>query len=180
MLAARRAGQKASSRVAAASNLDGNIWLFGKGSRITCPFTVTVVSGWLLLLMVTAGLGAFLTGPIAGATAEHPVTAPPGFDDRNLALAAASLNALDALGGVPIADIPKHTAKELNLPGMHGYRGRRHTEYGVRLVEKQKLRAIYGVSESQMRRYYDEATLKSPRARAHFVMPVRVSVVVVS
>src|SRR6478672_9815070 len=39
--------------------------------------------------------------------------------------------------GVPIADIPKHTAKELNLPGMHGYRGRRNTEYGVRLTEKQ-------------------------------------------
>ncbi len=28
--------------------------------------------------------------------------------------------------GVPIADIPKHTAKrQLTLPGMHGYRGRR-------------------------------------------------------
>ena len=26
--------------------------------------------------------------------------------------------------GVPIADVPKHTAKELTLPGMHGYRGR--------------------------------------------------------
>ena len=38
--------------------------------------------------------------------------------------------------GVPIADIPKHTAKELELPGMHGYRGRRNTEYGVRLHGK--------------------------------------------
>lgn len=33
---------------------------------------------------------------------------------------------------------------------------------------------------SLLDRYYDEETLKSPRARAHFVMPVRVSVVVVS
>lgn len=59
--------------------------------------------------------------------------------------------------GVPIADIPKHTAKELSLPGMHGYRGRRHTEYGVRLQEKQKLRYHYGVLERQFRRYMDMA-----------------------
>lgn len=55
--------------------------------------------------------------------------------------------------GVPIADIPKHTAKELTLPGMHGYRGRRNTEYGVRLIEKQKLRYHYGMLEKQFRRF---------------------------
>jgi small subunit ribosomal protein S4 len=55
--------------------------------------------------------------------------------------------------GVPIADIPKHTAKELSLPGMHGYRGRRNTEYGVRLAEKQKLRFHYGMLERQFRRF---------------------------
>ncbi len=55
--------------------------------------------------------------------------------------------------GVPIADIPKHTAKELNLPGMHGFRGRRNTEYGVRLIEKQKLRYHYGMLEKQFRKY---------------------------
>jgi small subunit ribosomal protein S4 len=55
--------------------------------------------------------------------------------------------------GVPIADIPKHTAKELTLPGMHGYRGRRNTEYGVRLAEKQKLRFHYGMMEKQFRRF---------------------------
>ncbi|HEX7247234.1 MAG TPA: 30S ribosomal protein S4 [Actinomycetota bacterium] len=43
-------------------------------------------------------------------------------------------------------------------PGMHGRGRKRISEYQTRLVEKQKLRAIYGVSESQMRRYYDEAT----------------------
>jgi small subunit ribosomal protein S4 len=59
--------------------------------------------------------------------------------------------------GVPIADIPKHTAKELSIPGMHGYRGRRNTEYGVRLQEKQKLRYHYGVMEKQFRRYMDMA-----------------------
>jgi small subunit ribosomal protein S4 len=60
--------------------------------------------------------------------------------------------------GVPIADIPKHTGKsELTLPGMHGYRGRRNTEYGVRLTEKQKLRFHYGVLEKQFRKYMDMA-----------------------
>lgn len=60
--------------------------------------------------------------------------------------------------GVPIADIPKHTARsELVLPGMHGYRGRRNTEYGVRLTEKQKLRYHYGIMEKQFRRYMDMA-----------------------
>jgi small subunit ribosomal protein S4 len=55
--------------------------------------------------------------------------------------------------GVPISDNPKHTAKELDLPGMHGYRGRRNTEYGVRLAEKQKLRFHYGMLEKQFRRF---------------------------
>jgi small subunit ribosomal protein S4 len=56
--------------------------------------------------------------------------------------------------GVPIADIPKHTAKELELPGMHGFRGRRNTEYGVRLTEKQKLKYHYGMLEKQFRRFF--------------------------
>ena len=60
--------------------------------------------------------------------------------------------------GVPIADIPKHTAKrQLTPPGMHGYRGRRLRDYGIRLNEKQKLRYHYGVLEKQFRRYVQEA-----------------------
>jgi small subunit ribosomal protein S4 len=59
--------------------------------------------------------------------------------------------------GAPIADIPKHTAKELQLPGMHGYRGRRNTEFGVRLTEKQKLRYYYGMLERQFRKFLDIA-----------------------
>jgi len=56
--------------------------------------------------------------------------------------------------GVPIADSPKHTRKdELTPPGMHGHRGRRNTEYGVRLTEKQKLRFHYGMLEKQFRRF---------------------------
>ena len=59
--------------------------------------------------------------------------------------------------GAPIADIPKHTGKELTLPGMHGYRGRRSTEYGIRLTEKQKLRYHYGMMEKQFRKFLDMA-----------------------
>jgi small subunit ribosomal protein S4 len=59
--------------------------------------------------------------------------------------------------GVPIADIPKHTGKDLTLPGMHGYRGRRNTEYGVRLTEKQKLRFHYNMREGQFRKFLDIA-----------------------
>lgn len=59
--------------------------------------------------------------------------------------------------GVPIADIPKHTGGDLEIPGMHGYRGRRNTEYGVRLNEKRKLRYHYNVLERQFRRYLDMA-----------------------
>ena len=55
--------------------------------------------------------------------------------------------------GVPIADTPKHTGSELSLPGMHGYRGRRNTEYGVRLTEKQKLKFHFGILEKQFRRF---------------------------
>jgi small subunit ribosomal protein S4 len=61
--------------------------------------------------------------------------------------------------GVPIADIPKHTANQRlrNPAGMHGYRGRRLRDYGVRLNEKQKVRYHYSVLERQFRRYMEEA-----------------------
>jgi len=60
--------------------------------------------------------------------------------------------------GVPISDTPKHTAKrQLTTPGMHGFRGRRPKDYGVRLTEKQKLRYHYDVMEKQFRRYMEEA-----------------------
>lgn len=59
--------------------------------------------------------------------------------------------------GVPIAEVPKHAGGDLEIPGMHGYRGRRNTEYGVRLNEKRKLRYHYNVLERQFRRYLDMA-----------------------
>lgn len=43
-------------------------------------------------------------------------------------------------------------------PGMHGQsRGKKPTEYGIQLREKQKVRRIYGVMEKQFRGYFDKA-----------------------
>ncbi len=43
-------------------------------------------------------------------------------------------------------------------PGQHGQsRGKKPTEYGIQLREKQKVRRIYGVQEKQFRSYYDKA-----------------------
>jgi small subunit ribosomal protein S4 len=41
---------------------------------------------------------------------------------------------------------------------MHGYRGRRLRDYGIRQNEKQKLKYYYGVLEKQFRRYLDHAS----------------------
>jgi len=61
--------------------------------------------------------------------------------------------------GVPIVDNPKHTSKrQLVFPGMHGFRGRRLRDYGVRLNEKQKVRFHYDVLERQFRRYIAQAS----------------------
>jgi small subunit ribosomal protein S4 len=42
-------------------------------------------------------------------------------------------------------------------PGMHKDRRRQVSEYGTQLFEKQKVKALYGVSERQFRRYFDRA-----------------------
>jgi small subunit ribosomal protein S4 len=61
--------------------------------------------------------------------------------------------------GVPLCGRPNCPAtKRPYPPGQHGRGRKRVSEYQTRLLEKQKLRAIYGVSEQQMRRYYERAT----------------------
>lgn len=44
------------------------------------------------------------------------------------------------------------------IPGQHGERRTRISDYGLQLREKQKLRRIYGVLERQFRNYYKDAT----------------------
>ena len=43
------------------------------------------------------------------------------------------------------------------VPGQHGARRSRLSDYGVQLREKQKVRRIYGVLEKQFRNYYKKA-----------------------
>lgn len=61
--------------------------------------------------------------------------------------------------GVPIEAVEKHTSNERvrTPPGIHGARGRRLRDYGIRLAEKQKLRFHYNVGEKQFRRFVQEA-----------------------
>src|SRR5919202_6631636 len=47
------------------------------------------------------------------------------------------------------------------LPGMHGYRRPKLSEYGIRLREKQRLKRFYGLFERQFRRYFALAS-RSP------------------
>jgi small subunit ribosomal protein S4 len=47
--------------------------------------------------------------------------------------------------------------KPESIPGQHGARRSRLSDYGVQLREKQKVRRIYGVLEKQFRNYYKEA-----------------------
>jgi small subunit ribosomal protein S4 len=43
-------------------------------------------------------------------------------------------------------------------PGQHGRRPSRPSEYGIRLREKQKGRRIYGLTERQFEKYFEEAS----------------------
>ncbi|MBZ9559003.1 MULTISPECIES: 30S ribosomal protein S4 [Modicisalibacter] len=47
--------------------------------------------------------------------------------------------------------------KSEQIPGVHGQRRQRLSDYGLQLREKQKVRRIYGVLENQFRNYYKEA-----------------------
>src|SRR3954470_21976316 len=47
------------------------------------------------------------------------------------------------------------------MPGMHGYRRPKLSEYGVRLREKQRLKRFYGLFERQFRRFFAMAA-RSP------------------
>ena len=50
--------------------------------------------------------------------------------------------------------------KAETLPGVHGARRGRLSDYGIQLREKQKVRRIYGVLERQFSSYYKEAARK--------------------
>jgi small subunit ribosomal protein S4 len=66
----------------------------------------------------------------------------------------------------------RHFEERPYPPGEHGRKtNRRQTgDYGLRLMEKQKLRWYYDVSERQMRRYWDMALRSTGRSGAELVV----------
>lgn len=54
-------------------------------------------------------------------------------------------------------------------PGQHGQRKAKVSEFGTQLREKQKIKFMYGLSEKQTRRIYDEASRASGNAGENFV-----------
>jgi small subunit ribosomal protein S4 len=60
--------------------------------------------------------------------------------------------------GLPIFGPTKYLERRNYGPGVHGPKSRRkHTDYGLGLIEKQKLRYYYGLMEKQFRGVYEKA-----------------------
>jgi small subunit ribosomal protein S4 len=64
--------------------------------------------------------------------------------------------------GIPLTrKCVKYFEKRPFPPGVHGRGRRKASDYQVRLLEKQRLRHQYNISESQMRRAFDDAVRAS-------------------
>ena len=60
--------------------------------------------------------------------------------------------------GLPVFGPTKYLERRNYGPGVHGPKSRRkHTDYGLGLIEKQKLRYYYGLLERQFRGVYEKA-----------------------
>ena len=60
--------------------------------------------------------------------------------------------------GLPLFGPTKYLERRNYGPGVHGPKSRRkHTDYGLGLIEKQKLRYYYGLLERQFRGVYEKA-----------------------
>ncbi len=57
-------------------------------------------------------------------------------------------------------------------PGMHNRAGRRPSNYGAALAEKQKIKHYYGLGERQLRRYFDAVVHKKGTRRIALLLPV--------
>ena len=59
--------------------------------------------------------------------------------------------------GTALPGLTAKTTERQYPPGQHGQRQRKKSDYGIKLMEKQKLRYNYGVTETQIRRLMGEA-----------------------
>lgn len=66
--------------------------------------------------------------------------------------------------GTALPGLTSKTSERDYPPGQHGQRQRKKSDYGIKLMEKQKLRFNYGVTETQIRRLMAEA--KASREQA--------------
>ena len=61
--------------------------------------------------------------------------------------------------GFSVLENGKELTKKPYAPGLHGQkRGKKLSNYGVQLQEKQKVRFMYGLNERQFRKTFDEAS----------------------
>lgn len=60
--------------------------------------------------------------------------------------------------GFSISETGKELAKKPYAPGQHGQkRGKKQSNYGIQLAEKQKVRFMYGMNEKQFKRTFKDA-----------------------
>lgn len=60
--------------------------------------------------------------------------------------------------GFSVLETGKELAKKSTIPGQHGAsRGKKLSNYGTQLQEKQKVKFMYGLTEKQFRKTFDEA-----------------------
>ncbi len=71
------------------------------------------------------------------------------------------------LGSLP--GLTSKISKKKNPPGQHGGQNLKPSQYGIRLIEKQKLRYNYGVSEKQLFSYLKKAR-KNSRSTAQVLL----------
>jgi small subunit ribosomal protein S4 len=60
--------------------------------------------------------------------------------------------------GFSISETGKELAKKPFAPGQHGQkRGKKQSNYGIQLAEKQKVRFMYGMNEKQFKKTFEDA-----------------------
>lgn len=72
--------------------------------------------------------------------------------------------------GMSILENGKELAKKPYKPGQHGAaRQKKMSEYGIQLVEKQKIRFTYGLNERQLKKTFDLASKMKGRQGENFL-----------
>ena len=97
---------------------------------------------------MTAGSRKCCSQPLTGCQSLLQVTEMSRYRGPKLRI-------VRRLGELPA--LTSKTPKKQNPPGQHGAKPQKPSQYGIRLMEKQKLRYNYGVSEHQLINYIRQA-----------------------